>query len=174
MKSLSGLKAIIMAGGKGTRLSPFKPLLDLCGYPMYYWVYRNLLNFTNEIYLAITPYSPLIFSEFRKVITEGKGYEYDVIEAIKKVGFPVIIVPSDTPFIPEEAMYKLFNCEKPICSLLTKSGYVGISLWKEFKFNEYENVYFEKEIINVNTLSDYLNVKNLCKSMEYNKWLKEY
>lgn len=166
-KSWLSLKAIIMAGGKGTRLSPLKPLIDLCGYPMFYWVYRSLLNFTDEIYLAITRYNPLIFSSFKKVITDGKGYENDVIQAIGKVGLPVIVVPADTPFIPEEAIYKLYSCKKSICTLVTKSGFVGISLWNEMKLNDYENIYYEGEIINVNTLSDYITVKNLCKTIEY-------
>ena len=166
-RNLLNLKAVIMAGGKGTRLSPFKPILDICGYPMFYWVYRTLLNFTKEIYLAITPSSPLVFADFKKIITEGKGYEYDVITVIRKTGFPTLIVPSDTPFIPREAILSLFSCKRSICSLVTKGGFVGISLWNRLNLQDYENVYYDGEIINVNTFSDYVTVKNLCKDMEY-------
>lgn len=166
-KSWSSLKAVIMAGGKGTRLSPLKPILDLCGYPMYFWVYRTLLNFTREIYLAITPSSPLIFSEFNKIVTEGKGYEVDIITVLKKVGFPTLIVPSDTPFIPEDAIYSLLQCDKAVCSLVTKSGFVGISLWNNMNFEDYKNVYYYKDIMNVNTIAEYIAVKNLCKKLEY-------
>lgn len=161
------LKAVIMAGGKGTRLSPLKPILDLCGYPMFYWVYKTLTNFTREIYLAITPSSPLVFIDFKKILTEGKGYEYDVVSVLRKSGFPTLIVPSDTPFIPEEAVLSLFSCKKSICSLVTKNGFVGISLWNRLDFEDYENVYYDGEIINVNTFSDYITVKNLCREMEY-------
>ena len=166
-RSLSNLKAVIMAGGKGTRLSPLKPILDICGYPMFYWVYRTLLNFTMEIYLAITPNSPLIFTSFKKIITEGKGYESDVVTVVRKLGFPTLIVPSDTPFIPVEAILPLFSCEKSICTLIAKNGFIGISLWNGLNFEDYENVYYDGEIINVNTLTDYITVKNLCKDMEY-------
>ena len=166
-KSLSNLKAVIMAGGKGTRISPFKPILDLCGYPMFYWVYKTLLNFTSEIYLAITSSSPLIFSDFKKIITEGKGYEFDVVSVVKMVGFPTLVVPSDTPFIPSEAILSLLSCEKSICSLVTKDGFVGISLWNGLDFKDYENVYFEGEILNVNTFNDYIKAKNLCKEIDY-------
>lgn len=165
-KNLLNLKAIIMAGGKGTRLSPLKPLIDICGYPMYYWVYRTALKFTSDIYLAITLQSPLIFSSFNKIITDGKGYEEDVIKVVKQVGFPTLVLPSDTPFIPEESIQELFSCKKSICSLVTKSGYIGISLWNELNLDSYQDVYFEGEIINVNTIKDYLNVKNLCKRMD--------
>ena len=166
-KNLLNLKAVIMAGGKGTRLSPLKPILDICGYPMFFWVYKTLLNFTREIYLAITPTSPLIFTCFKKIITEGKGYEYDVVAVIRKLGFPTLIVPSDTPFIPKEAILSLFSCKKSICSLVARNGFVGISLWNKLDLKDYENVYYDGDIINVNTFNDYNAAKNLCKDMEY-------
>ncbi|AHC50887.1 GTP:adenosylcobinamide-phosphate guanylyltransferase [Sulfolobus acidocaldarius SUSAZ] len=161
------MKAIIMAGGKGSRISPYKPILEICGYPMYYWVYRSLREFAEEIYLAITPWSSLIFSEIPKVITYGNGYENDVIEAVRQVGFPVIVSPSDTPLIPKHVFMKLISdCRAQICSIKDVKDYVGISLWKSLKLNEYQDILVEEEILNVNTPEDYRKVKNICNNID--------
>ena len=153
-----------MAGGKGTRFTPLKPLVEICGYPSYYHVYKTARNFAEEVYLAITVKSPLIFSTFPKVITSGLGYEDDVVEAVRKVGVPTLVFPSDTPFIPLDAVETLISeCKADVCSLLNFNEFVGISLWKGLSLNNYQTVKYDKhKIYNVNTYEDYVKVNYLC------------
>ncbi|WP_240931284.1 NTP transferase domain-containing protein [Acidianus sulfidivorans] len=166
-----------MAGGKGSRLSNcYKPLFEVCGKPMILWVYDTLLQITDKrnIYVATLVYHrtlPIIYKlfDYSKIIfTRGLGYEYDIMEAVKKVGFPVLIVPSDTPFISKEDLLKLISsCDSAICNLLSNSGYIGISFWKSSNINDYSNIESRKEIINVNTREDLVNVTNKCKEGKF-------
>ncbi|MFP3260520.1 MAG: NTP transferase domain-containing protein [Sulfolobus sp.] len=161
------MKAIIMAGGKGSRFTPLKPLVEVCGYPMFYHVYRRVREIAEDVYIAITPSSPLVFSSLPKIITKGLGYEEDVVEAVSKVGFPVLVLPSDTPLIPKGVLeYLITHCRSSICNLVGINGYVGISLWNSLNFNDYEDVNVNYHIYNVNKFEDYIKVKNLCYEMD--------
>ncbi|BCU68975.1 hypothetical protein KN1_02720 [Stygiolobus caldivivus] len=153
-----------MAGGKGTRFTPLKPLVEVCGYPSYYHVMRTAKNFAEDIYLAVTVFSPLIYSDFPKVITSGKGYENDIYEAVKKVGIPVLVFPSDTPIIPLESVELLLKeCKADICSLVNFGDYVGISLWRGYNTSNFQDIeYSGSKIFNINTYQDYVIVKYLC------------
>ncbi|MEJ2777520.1 NTP transferase domain-containing protein [Stygiolobus sp. RP850M] len=159
------MKAIIMAGGKGTRFTPLKPLVEVCGLPSYYRVYQVARMFAEEVFLAITNSSPLIFSALSKIITEGRGYEMDVYEAVKTVGVPTLVFPADTPIIPIDAVEILISsCEADICSLKNHGDYVGISLWRGFNTSNYQDVeYSSSKIYNVNTYEDYVRVNYLCR-----------
>ncbi|NON62902.1 NTP transferase domain-containing protein [Acidianus sp. RZ1] len=159
------MKAIIMAGGKGTRLSPMKPFLEVCGKPMIQRVYDIAHKFAETVFIATVPSNPVyieIVKTFNNVIlTSGKGYEFDVIEAINRVGFPVLVFPSDTPFIPDRAIYTLLACQRDICTLFSRGKYVGISFWRKFG-DDYEDVVIDYEISNVNTKEDLEKINKSC------------
>lgn len=168
-KSLSDLKVVIMAGGKGSRLSPIKPVIEVCGKPMILWIYEFSKQFTDRIFIATVKDHPAlpklkeIISTNNIIFTEGKGYEFDVIEAVEKVGLPCLVFPSDTPFIPKGAIEKLINeCETSICTLLSKGEFVGISLWNSLDTSSFSSINTDYEIDNVNTNKDLLKINEKC------------
>ena len=65
------MQAVILAGGKGTRLKPYtndipKPLVKLNGMPILEIVLRQLKNFgVREVFLAVNHLSELIESYFK-------------------------------------------------------------------------------------------------------------
>ncbi|BDC18405.1 hypothetical protein HS5_12950 [Acidianus sp. HS-5] len=158
-----------MAGGKGSRLSPMKPVLEVCGKPMVLWVYEFSKQFSDKIFIATVKGHPTlsilenIFPMSSIIFTEGRGYEFDVIEAVKNVGFPSLVLPSDTPFIPKDAIEDLLNkCESSICTLLSKGEFIGISLWRSVDTSSFSSIETNHEIINVNTNKDLLKINKEC------------
>ncbi|ARM74943.1 hypothetical protein B6F84_02135 [Acidianus manzaensis] len=168
-----------MAGGKGSRLgTSYKPVINICGKPMILWIYDTIRQIVYErnIYIAtlrihnLLPILYKFFSERNFVFTSGIGYEYDILEAVRRVGFPVIVLPSDTPFVSlEDLLYLIFSCKSAICNLITKSKYVGISFWQSLNINDYSNIESRKEIINVNTEEDIITAINQCKRGNFEK-----
>lgn len=155
-----------MAGGKGSRLSPRKPLLEVCGVPMIVRVYNVAKKISVDVYIA-TVKNHIIEKElksyFSKIIyTSGKGYENDVLEAIKIVGFPVLVLPSDIPFLKINYIKPLFNCKSSICSLLSRGKFIGISLWNSDNLNDFSSIESNADIMNVNTKEDLSIANKLC------------
>lgn len=75
------MKAIILAGGKGTRLAPYttvfpKPLMPIDGMPILEVVVRQLAHFRiREVVLAVSPHSePLLAAYFG----DGRRYGVDI------------------------------------------------------------------------------------------------
>lgn len=166
------INSIIMAGGLGTRFTPYKVILKVCGKPMIRWVYETLSEFTDKVYIVLSEnriVNTRILEMFPKesiIFTSGKGYENDIIEAISQVGLPTLVVPADTPFIKKYQLEKLIlNCDKSICTLLCKNGYVGISIWRELNLQDYKDIIIDEEILNVNTLEDYIKANNICSTL---------
>ncbi len=155
-----------MAGGKGTRLSPEKPLLEVCGTPMILLVYNFAKSITDEVYVA-TVVGHVVEKRmgglFKLVYTDGKGYEEDVVQAVRKVGFPALVLPSDTPSLSWEDVEPLFNCRSSVCTLVSRGKFVGISLWRSDNLNDYYSVEVEREILNVNTPEDFTKANILCR-----------
>lgn len=162
-----------MAGGKGSRLgTQYKPFIEVCGKPMILWVYdtvRSLVN-EDEIYVStienhpILPLLEKVINVKNIVFTSGKGYEYDILESIQKVGLPTIVLPSDTPFVASDDILTLINyCKSSICNLVYNGKFVGISYWNSLNLDDYCNIESREEIINVNTIDDLEYVENKCK-----------
>lgn len=172
-KNLLSLKAIIMAGGKGSRLgNPYKPFIEICGKPMILWVYDVVKKLVNQrnIYVStlrnhpILPLLKEVMDSGNIIFTSGKGYEYDVLEALRLVGLPSIVLPSDTPFISIDDLLELVNsCQTSICNLVSNGKFVGISFWKSFDFDKYSNIESRRNIINVNTKDELEIVNNMCR-----------
>ncbi|MCI2415234.1 MAG: NTP transferase domain-containing protein [Candidatus Aramenus sp.] len=160
------MKAIIMAGGKGTRLSPEKPLLEVCGTPMILRVYSFARSLTDEVYVA-TIRGHIVDEKLGRLLkivyTDGRGYEEDVVQAVRTVGFPTLVLPSDTPFLSWDDVKPLFECKSSVCTLLSRGRFVGVSLWRSDNLKDYSSVEVEKEVINVNTPDDLTKANILCK-----------
>ncbi|MEM1626727.1 MAG: NTP transferase domain-containing protein [Sulfolobaceae archaeon] len=162
--------SIIMAGGLGTRFSPYKVIYNICGKPMIKWVFDTLIGISRKVYIALSrdrvvnKYILNLFPKDNIIYTSGKGYENDIVEAIKLIGTPVLVVPADVPFISKSLILKLIlECDKSICTLLCKNGYLGISVWRDLNFNEYKDIIVNEELLNINTLEDYIKANNICK-----------
>ena len=167
------MRAVIMAGGKGTRFTPLKPLAEVCGYPLFYYPYRLAREFAEEVYIAVTSFSPLLLLDLPKVVTSGRGYEWDVVEAVRKVGLPVLVLPADS-LVPRRAVENLVSyCRSSICTLKSRGEYTGVSLWNSLDLDNYSDLEVECEIINVNTLQDYLTAKYKCHEFLGDSW-EEY
>ncbi|AWS00532.1 NTP transferase domain-containing protein [Metallosphaera hakonensis JCM 8857 = DSM 7519] len=156
-----------MAGGKGTRLSPLKPVLKVCEKPMIWWVVEIAKEFANNVYVATVKGHPAereLWSIHSRVIyTSGLGYENDVIEALSSVELPALVLPSDVPFISRQAIETLLNqCKASICTLICETSFIGVSLWNQMRLNDYQDIPFPQRIINVNTQEDLQEINKLC------------
>lgn len=161
------MRAVIMAGGKGSRFTPLKPLLEVCGKPMILRVYEVLASFAEEVFVATVKGHPAeagLLSLFPKVVyTSGRGYENDVLEVVNMVGVPLIVSSADLPFLPGDALSLLLHsCSVSICSLLDRSGFVGVSVWRDLSLENYDSVRYPGELVNVNTRVDYEKANKLC------------
>ncbi|RLG59507.1 hypothetical protein DRN86_04145 [Candidatus Geothermarchaeota archaeon] len=115
------MKAIVMAGGKGRRLRTEKQLIEICGKPMISWVVEAVRNSSliEEVVLAITKLVVktrewALKNGLRIIYTSGKGYESDVLEAVRKVGSPAFIIPSDMPLISSQMIDRLIGMSENI------------------------------------------------------------
>jgi GTP:adenosylcobinamide-phosphate guanylyltransferase len=164
------MKAVIMAGGRGTRFTPLKPLAEVCGFPLYYFSYRLAKEFAEEVYLAVTPWSPLLLSDLPKVITSGRGYENDVLEAVRAVGYPSLVLPADSLVKKASVEALVRQCKSAVCSLTYKGEFVGVSLWNWDDLNDYSSIESPEPVLNVNTLADYALAKNKCNEFVRDLW----
>ncbi|WP_238027501.1 MULTISPECIES: NTP transferase domain-containing protein [Metallosphaera] len=157
---------IIMAGGKGSRLSPLKPVMEVCGKPMIQWVVELALKYSGDVYIATVRGHPAEdrLSKIRKLLyTSGRGYENDVVEAVSSVKLPALVLPSDVPFLEEDAVELLLReCDSSICTLLTQGDFVGVSLWKSLNLQDYQSINYPRRIMNVNTWNDLTEINKLC------------
>ncbi|MEM3971303.1 MAG: NTP transferase domain-containing protein [Saccharolobus sp.] len=161
------MKAVIMAGGKGTRISLYKPFLNVCGKPLIAWAYDSVKNIVSEIYLAINP-NHLLFNIFKNSIfkifyTNDKNYVDDLALVVRTLGTPILILPVDVALITDEIMLELIRrCEKDICTMKYGNEYLGISYWRGNNFENYADIVISKKIYNINTWNDYNKANKEC------------
>ena len=107
-----GIVALVMAGGKGSRLdlSEEKPLIKLAGIPVINYVLQALkeAKSIDNIVVAVsnnTPRTTEILSNLPLSIikTPGKEFVYDMAYVIKKLKLQtVLVIGSDLPLITGE------------------------------------------------------------------------
>jgi len=127
-----GVTALVMAGGKGTRmkLREEKPLLKVGGKPMIEYVLGALKNAkkVDEIVVAVSKHTPKTAKAmeefFVKVLeTPGKGYVSDTQYAIKKLKLDTVLaISADLPLvtseIADEAIEHYERCGKPALAVM--------------------------------------------------------
>ncbi len=112
--------ALIMAGGKGTRMALLaeKPLLPLLGKPLIDWVAEAVEGAKNvsEFYVVTSPNTPETEKRCQsrgwKVLrTDAKGYHNDLKQAAlkAKLAGPVLTVPADSPAITGKFLDKIIR-----------------------------------------------------------------
>lgn len=122
--------ALIMAGGKGTRLQMGeKGLVRLCDRPLIEYVLTALEKAGFDILVVTTPRTPYTANYCRirgvdQVCTEGTGYVEDIIEAVhlSDEHGPVLIVCADIPGITPHHLEEIV--EQYYCS-----GKAAASVW---------------------------------------------
>ncbi|BBD73073.1 hypothetical protein HS1genome_1462 [Sulfodiicoccus acidiphilus] len=139
-----------MAGGLGTRLSPDKPLLEVCGRPMALRM-AEVGGRLGPVTFAVVRGRPGEGLPGPKVYTSGRGYEWDVVEAVEAVGTPALVLPADVPLIRVDHLFALVEgCEADLCNLLSLGRFVGISLWRSSRPATHQDVELGERILNVN------------------------
>lgn len=112
--------ALIMAGGRGTRmgLALEKPLLQLLGKPLIDWVADAVANAENvsEFYVVTSANTPQTEKHCQnkgwKILhTDAKGYHNDLKQATKMAGIsgPVLTVPADSPAVTGKFLDKVIS-----------------------------------------------------------------
>jgi len=114
------LPALIMAGGKGTRISlPIeKPLLPFICKPLIDWVAEAVINANNvsEFYVVTSPNTPQTEKHcqskgWKVLIADAKGYHNDLKQATLIEGLmgPVLTVPADSPAVTGKFLDKIIS-----------------------------------------------------------------
>ncbi len=180
------MKILIMAGGKGSRLGGVdKASLEVCGEPLLSRVAREArrLEDIDEILVAVTNEYSDAASIARSlglevITTSGMGYPQDLREALLRVGFPTLTLPTDLPFITKELIQDfLKEAAKSDASVVTlisqrhcfpdplkgEASPVGIAYFRSMR-GDWENVYMCRypELLDIDTFLELTYAKELC------------
>jgi adenosylcobinamide-phosphate guanylyltransferase len=127
-----GVTALVMAGGKGTRMavSEEKPLLRVCGKPLIEYVLAALENAKkiSSIVVAVSDYTPKtahLMLQFPVSIikTPGKEYVSDMGYAVRILSLQTVLaIGADLPLITAEVVDAILEyyerCGKPALSVV--------------------------------------------------------
>jgi len=156
--------AVIMAGGKGSRMGTEKKmLLEINGEKVIGNIIKTLKDQNFTISLCISENTKFL-DGYRSIRTiNGHGnYAEDLNYAISMCSLPVLIVPSDVIF-PRYMLYdfveKAFSLDTAIATLIVNGMLSGISIF--FRKPEtgnlpYKNIeVYSKDFFNLNYPEDY-------------------
>jgi len=167
------MKVLIMAGGRGSRIGdPSKPLIKILGKPMIEYVI-DAINGLGEVNIATTKDHERIIQWARSnnytiVLTSGRNYPNDLIEALRLTGTPTLVLPSDMPLLSKEFITKFLRAvahiRTPMVTLAAVRGceieYTGISYIRDLTMSNGVipwstlTTAWTMELININTRED--------------------
>ncbi|KUO81651.1 MAG: hypothetical protein AT714_01990 [Vulcanisaeta sp. OSP_8] len=167
------MKVLIIAGGRGSRIGdPSKPLIKILGKPMIEYVI-DAINGLGEINIATTKDHERIIQWARSnnytiVLTSGRDYPNDLIEALRLTGTPTLVLPSDMPLLSKEFITKFLRAvahiRTPMVTLAAVRGceieYTGISYIRDLTMSNGVipwstlTTAWTMELININTRED--------------------
>ncbi len=138
------MKVIIMAGGRGSRINdPNKPLIEVLGKPMIEYVV-DAVSGLGAVYVATTRGHDRIIewarsSGYDVVLTSGRDYPSDLVEALRAVGTPALVLPGDMPLLSRGFIIKFLRAaayvRTPMVTLVAVRSseyvYTGISYVRE-------------------------------------------
>lgn len=176
------LNVVIMAGGRATRLKGVKkPLLNLCGrrlIDVVIGIAKELVS-DGKVYICVSDYTKEITNEsfgegVEVVLCPGRGYVEDLNYILSRVKLPVLVLPSDLPFITLDIIRKFVELANRECvDVITltvcsssKCREVGISLFNNLS-GTWVNIEFPDilELRDIDTEEDLKMVEDLCGSM---------
>jgi len=167
------MKVLIMAGGRGSRVGdPSKPLIKILGKSMIEYVI-DAINGLGEVNIATTKDHERIIQWARSnnytiVLTSGRDYPNDLIEALRLTGTPTLVLPSDMPLLSKEFITKFLRAvahiRTPMVTLAAVRGceieYTGISYIRDLTMSNGVipwstlTTAWTMELININTRED--------------------
>ena len=133
--------ALLMAGGRSSRIDGEKPLVKIGGISMLDRVVQALRNSTGIVRIIVTSssYAPKTSDEAHKLgvevlLTPGAGYVEDMKYAVNTLNLGhVLVINSDLPFINTSIIDRIIGlyvkAEKPALTVM-----VPTSKWKEKGF----------------------------------------
>jgi NDP-mannose synthase len=133
----AGMKAVILAGGKGTRLAPYttvfpKPLMPIDGMPILEIIVRQLAHFRiNEIVFTVSQQSePLLSAYFRDGNQYGVDIRYSKEEKALGTAGPLSIIPNlpETFLVMNGDILTTLNYQKLIRYHRRHQGMVTIAM----------------------------------------------
>ena len=131
------MKAIVLAGGKGTRLAPYttvfpKPLMPIDGMPILEVMIRQLAHFRiRELIFAVSPQSePLLTAYFGDGSRYGVNIEYSCEETPLGTAGPLSLLPDlpETFLVLNGDILTLLNYHRLIQFHRKKKGSVTIAM----------------------------------------------
>jgi len=159
-----GITALIMAGGKGTRmgLTVEKPMFSFLGKPMLDYVIAavNQAKNVTDFYVVISNNTPNTEQHCEKmgwkiIHTDAQGYHTDLKQAVRNANLtgPVLTMPSDVPAITgvflDKVIYEFEQCGKDFLAVfvpIQKRLDLGLSISST---DEYKGVWYAVSGINV-------------------------
>jgi adenosylcobinamide-phosphate guanylyltransferase len=158
------LPALVMAGGKGSRmaLSTEKPLLQFLGKPLIDWVAGAVLDAKkiSEFYVITSANTPqtekyCLDKGWNVLHTNAKGYHNDLKQAVTMANLtgPVLTMPSDVPAITGKVLDKIVDafevCKKDFLAVfvpIESRQSLGLSISST---DEYEGVWYAVSGVNI-------------------------
>jgi len=127
-----GITALVMAGGKGTRmkLETEKPLVSIGNKPIIEYVLQAIKDSReiDRIIVAVSKHTPHTKNKVEDLSVEvldtpGEDYVSDTQYAIKKLGLEtVLVISADLPFVTSEIINKVIKkyerCGKPALAVM--------------------------------------------------------
>jgi len=166
------VRAVVLAGGRGERLSLIKPIISVCGTPILERIV-NTLSSHAEVWVATVSNHPVErFARYylglgdKVILTKGEGYEKDVVSVVTELRPPLLTLPGDIPFITWGDIETLLSsCKASLCTIRDSSGaFTGVSLWRDLDYEtSFQDVFLGHELINVNDWNTFLQANKRCK-----------
>ena len=146
------MRALIMAGGTGSRLNlGEKPLVSCGGRPMISYVVDAFCDAGYEPLVAVTSRTPMTQNWCRAhgiafILAPGKGYIDDMVEAVTALEetLPLFVSVSDIPCITPEILRTIHNryvdSGKDACSTWVPASLLHINTGEEVCHEQIDNI----------------------------------
>jgi len=172
------LDCLVMAGGRATRMGGVaKPLLDVCGKPVVYWVVRALWGLCRRVVVVYSKATQAVGELCRgplgpvECIEGVGGYVEDLRLSLNLASPPILVVPADTPFIDRNILEffvtRALLAPEPVVNLVdVERGAVGVTLFKD-RGGPWTDVTIRGgyKLLDINTWQDYEEAVRLCRDI---------